>query len=156
MIAAGDRLPDTPLPDVGGQTHALAKAWSQGPAVVVVGHRNCKTTRQTLPYVDRLYRRRGPDHGVVVVLQDDPDTARQVISEQSLQVPTLLDLDPYRLGATLGLQTVPTLMLVGRDGVVQQVSEGFSRADLETFARGLAVKGPLFSADDDSPAYRPG
>jgi hypothetical protein len=51
---------------------------------------------------------------------------------------------------------VPTLLLVGPDGIVQRVSEAFNRADLESFAAGLGVEGPLFAADDPSPAYRPG
>ena len=30
-----------------------------GEALVLIGHRNCKTTRQTLPFLDRIHRRRG-------------------------------------------------------------------------------------------------
>jgi hypothetical protein len=47
-------------------------------------------------------------------------------------------------------------MLVGTDGVVQLLSEGFSRADLETFASQLGLEAPLFTTDDPAPVYRPG
>lgn len=156
MIARGDCVPDLPLPDLSGVSAPLSEAWAAGSALIVVGHRNCKTTRQTLPYVDRIHRRRGPGHGVLVVLQDDAPTARQLVADQELQVPSRLDLAPYALGSALRLEAVPTLLLVGRDGVVQHVSEAFSRTDLEAFAGHLGVEGPLFAADDPSPAYRPG
>lgn len=156
MIARGDRVPDLPLPDLSGVSSPLSEAWAAGSALIVVGHRNCKTTRQTLPYVDRIYRRRGLGHEVRVVLQDDAPTARQLVADQGLRVPSRLDLEPYALGAALRLEAVPTLLLVGTDGVVQRVSEAFSRADLEAFAGLLGVEGPLFAADDASPAYRPG
>lgn len=156
MIARGDRVPDLPLPDLSGASFPLSEAWAAGPALILVGHRNCKTTRQTLPYVDRIYRRRGQGHEVRVVLQDDAPTARQLVADQGLRVPSRLDLEPYALGAALRLEAVPTLLLVGTDGVVQRVSEAFNRADLEAFAELLGVEGALFAADDPSPAYRPG
>lgn len=156
MIAPGDRVPDLPLPDLSGVQAPLSATWAEGSALIVVGHRNCKTTRQTLPYVDRIHRRRGRGHAVLLVLQDDASTARQLVADQGLEVPSRLDLDPYAFGSALDLQAVPTLLLVGQDGVVQRVSEAFSRADLEGFAAGLGVEGPLFAAGDPSPAYRPG
>jgi peroxiredoxin len=124
--------------------------------LIVLGHRDCKTTRQTLPYVDRLHRRKGADATVLAVLQDDPDTASTLVREQGLELPVLLEADPYPLAAVLRLETVPTLFLVGRDGAIQKAVQGFNRAELEGLAARLGVAGPLFVPEDNAPAYTPG
>ena len=149
-------FPAVSLRDLDGVERSLADAWKDGDALVVLGHRGCKTTRQTLPYVDRIHRRRGKGHAVLAVLQDDADTARALVSSLDLSVPLVLEADPYPLAAELALVTVPTLFLVNNRGGIESVSEGFSRADLESFADRLDVSGPLFTPEDKAPALRPG
>jgi hypothetical protein len=151
----GDRFPDRSLPDLLGTLGPLLGRVS-GPALLILGHRDCKTTRQTLPYVDRIHRRRGPGAKVAAVLQDTPETARDLVSELDLVLPIRLEGDPYPLAAELGLTTVPTLVLLDAQGTIQKVSEGFRRDDLESFAETLGVSGPLFDPGDPSPALRPG
>ena len=51
-------FPALALPDLEGTTRSLAEAWAEGDALILIGHRDCKTTRQTLPYLDRIHRRR--------------------------------------------------------------------------------------------------
>jgi hypothetical protein len=67
-----------------------------------------------------------------------------------------LEADPYPLAQELGLTTVPTLFLLDRDGQIRATSEGFSRADLESFAQRLGVPAPLFTPEDKAPAMKPG
>ena len=155
-IAPGTRFPEAALPDVDGHTAPLAGAWAKGPALVVLGHGDCKTTRQTLPYVDRIHRRRGASATALAVLQDDPETARGLIAELGLALPVRLEPEPYPLTEALGLTAVPTLLLVDSSGNVGQVVEAFSRAGLESLAAALGVPGPLFDPGDSSPAMRPG
>lgn len=149
-------FPDWTLPDVEGAAAPLAAAWAGGPALVLVGHRTCKTTRETLPWLERLHRRRGADATVVAVLQDDPATARELIAAQGLQVPVRLEADPYPFAAALDLTTVPTLFAIAAGGAITGVSEGLRRADLEAFGRHLGVEGELFTAEDKVPAGKPG
>ena len=124
-------FPETALPDVEGRAAPLGEAWAGGPALVILGHRDCKTTRLALPYVDRMHRRGGR---VLAVLQDDATAARELLRELDLALPVRLEADPYPLAAALGIATVPTLMLVGPTGAIIATSEGFARDDLETFA----------------------
>jgi hypothetical protein len=152
----GNPFPRRALPDLQGVERPLPRAWSQGAALVAVGHRDCATTRLSLPYVDRLHRRRGPGHEVVLVLQDERADAEALAGELGLEVPVLLEADPFPLARELGLRTVPTLMLVGEDGVIAAACEGFRRQDLEEFAARLGVEGPFFGADDGAPARKPG
>jgi hypothetical protein len=143
------------FPDLTGTPQALASFWTEGPTLVVHGHRTCGTTRLSLPFADRLHRRRARG-AVVVVLQDTPAVAAELARELDLILPILLEPDPYPLATERGLSAVPTLTLVGTDGSVLMEVEGFRRADFETFAEKLGVQGAFFSATDKAPAQRPG
>jgi len=153
---ANGSFPGLALRDLDGTERPLSEAWSEGEALVLIGHRDCKTTRETLPYLDRIHRRRGPGHAVRLVLQDDAETARGLVRDLGLEVPVRLEEDPYPLSVDLELIAVPTLFLVGTDGRIARVSEGFSRADLQAFAERLGVSGPLFVAADNAPEFHPG
>lgn len=154
--AAPNPFPAHSLPDLDGVQRPLSAAWSEGPALVVIGHRDCATSRLTLPFVDRLYHRRPDGASVVAVLQDDPAPARELMSDLGLTMPVLLEADPYPLSSELGLRAAPTLILVGADGRIVKATEGFSRIDLERFAEALGIEGGLFSPDDTAPPRRPG
>jgi hypothetical protein len=106
--------------------------------------------------VDRIHRRRGAGHAVVVVLQDDAETARALAADLGLDVPVRLEGDPYPLATELGLEVVPTLFLIGRDGTIAKTTEAFHRADLEDFAARLGAGSPLFTPEDGAPATKPG
>jgi hypothetical protein len=156
MPRSQGRFPREALPDVQGVPYALAEAWANGPALFMLGHRNCKTTRETLPWVERIHRRRGPGASAVAILQDDAETARELIAALKLELPVRLESDPYVVAAALEIVTVPTLFLVNPDGEIVGVSEALRRADLERFAAKLGVKGALFGPEDKVPALKPG
>jgi len=149
-------FPSLTLPDLEDARRPLAEAWRDGDALVLIGHKSCKTTRQALPFVDRIWRRRGPRHTVVAILQDGPAQARELQGSLGLGLPLRLEADPYPVAHELRLATVPTLFLVDRKGQIQGVSEGFVRKDLEAFAERLGVKAPLFTPADKAPAMTPG
>ena len=153
--AAPNPFPTHSLPDLDGVQRPLSMTWSEGPALIVVCHRDCATSRLTLPFVDRLYQRRPSGASVVAVLQDEPSAARELMADLGLTMPVLVEADPYPLSSELELRAAPTLLLVGMDGLISKATEGFSRADLEAFALALGT-GPLFSPDDTAPPRRPG
>jgi len=148
-------FPDLALPDVDGRVHALSEAWRDGEALVLIGHEHCPTTRQAIPFFDRIHRRRMRGTAVLV-LQDEPATARSLATELALGVPIRLEAEPYPLARALELAAVPTLVLVDQRGRIARVSEGFDRRELEAFAERLGVVGPLFRPEDRAPAFRPG
>lgn len=150
------RFPSLALPDLEGALRPLAAAWAEGEALIAVGHHECRTTREALPFLDRIHRRRRAGTGTLLVLQDDAEAARALVSELGLGVPVRLEPHPYPLAKAIGLGVVPTLFLVERDGAIARVSEGFRRSDLEALAKRLGVAGPLFAPDDLAPAFRPG
>ena len=151
---AGRPFPDIQLPGLDGILRPVAGA--AGSCVVAIGHSDCGTTRLALPYLKRMHARRGPGTALTLVLQDNPAAARQLVAEHGLDFPVLLEADPYPLARELGLTTVPTLILVGLEGAVDSVSEGFQRAAIEGLARRLGAPGPFFTPADKAPALRPG
>ena len=150
------RFPSLALADLEGILRPLAAAWAAGEALIAVGHRECRTTREVLPFLDRIHRRRRAGTSVLLVLQDDAQAARALVSELGLDVPVRLEPHPYPLAKAIELGVVPTLFLVERDGAIARLSEGFRRSDLEALAKGLGVAGALFAPDDVAPAFRPG
>jgi peroxiredoxin len=150
-------FPHFSLPDLEGTERPLMKAWAERPAIVLIGHRDCVTTRMTLPFVDRIHRRRPANTSVIAILQDEADSARELRHDLELALPVLLEADPYPVAAELSLRSVPTVMLVSTDGRIAHTSEGFRRDDLEAMAREIGMAGPLFTeADAGVPARRPG
>jgi peroxiredoxin len=149
-------FPRMSLPDLDGAIRPIEESWTSGSALLLIGHRDCTTTRQTIPFVDRIHRRRGAGHAVVVVLQDDAETARALAADLGLDVPVRLEGDPYPLATELGLEVVPTLFLIGRDGTIAKTTEAFHRADLEDYAARLGAGSPLFTPEDGAPATKPG
>ena len=149
-------FPALELRDVAGVPHPLADAWREGEALILIGHHGCKTTRMTLAYVERIHDRRRHGTRVLAILQDDAESARELQAGLSLTLPLRLEPDPYPLSHALGLATVPTLFLVGRGGRIERVCEAFDRGELERFAARLGAPPPLFTAEDDAPAQKPG
>lgn len=148
-------FPSLELSDLSGRARPLSDAWAGRPAVVLVGHSGCDTTRFTLPFVDRVHRRRGLG-AVIVVLQDEPEAARELTDRLGLDVPVLLEPAPYALASALGLTVVPTLYQLAPGGEIEATVEAFQREGLEGAARRLGVEGPLFTAEDGVPISRPG
>jgi len=155
VLSAGS-YPRLTLPTLADGPRPLSAAWARGDALILHGHRNCKTTRQALPFVDRIFRRKHAKSSVLAILQDDQETAATLVREQGLELPVFLEADPYPLAAAVSLEVVPTLFLVKRDGHIEKAVQGFNRAELEGFAARLGVEGPLFVPEDNAPATTPG
>ncbi len=156
MPRASGAFPDFELRDPEGGLARLGEAWVRGPALLILGHRSCKTTREMLPLVDRIHARRGEGASVVALLQDDPETARALRDQLALTLPIRLEPDPYPVAAALDVTTVPSLFLIEKGGAIAAVSEALRRADLESFAARLGVAGALFTPEDKVPALKPG
>src|SRR5260370_457224 len=82
-----------------GGRATVSAAWARGWALIVLGHSDCGTTRLTLPFVDRIHRRRPPIATAVAVLQDGVADARALVEELALELPVRLDEEPYPLAA---------------------------------------------------------
>jgi hypothetical protein len=152
LKAAPFALPQKELQKADGSTVSSSVLHEGGPTVVIVGHLNCKTTRQTLPFVDRIHKDGGR---AVALLQDSPEDAAAGLAKLGLDLPYLCERNPYAFAAEIGLFTVPTLLFVEADGTVSTTSEAFRRPDIEAFARRLGAPKPVL-VNDTMPGFKPG
>jgi hypothetical protein len=155
MTKTAGPFPRVSLPGIDAPARPIAEVWSSGPALLLIGHSDCSTTRETLPFLDRIHRRRTRGTATAI-LQDEVEAARDLVRELQLELPIRLEPDPYTLAAAVDLVTVPTIFALNAEGEIATVSEGLSRTDLESFARHLGALGSLFGPEDSVPALRPG
>ena len=145
-------LPKAELLTSDGSLSSSAALFSEGPTLVVIGHKDCKTTRETLPFIDRIHRDGGR---AIAMLQDSPKDAAAALAKLGLTLPFFSESNPFPLSAAIGLETVPTLLFIEADGTVALTSEAFRRPDIEAFAARLGVPKPVL-ANDTMPGFKPG
>jgi hypothetical protein len=114
------------------------------------------------PYLDRV-RQIGQGGGLSVwsISQDDPETTESFSRRLGLSLPTLYDPEPWPASTSLGLTSVPTFLVVGSDGKIEDATTGFQRHKMEEWAD-LAAQlagrpaSELFGPNENVPAFRPG
>ncbi len=145
-------LPPTELQNPDGSAASSRAMHAGGPTLVIIGHLNCKTSKQTLPFIDRIHKDGGR---AVAMLQDSPEDAAAGLAKLGLNLPFLCERSPYALSAAIDLVTVPTLLFIEADGTVALTSEAFRRPDIEAFAERLGAPKPVI-ANDTMPGFKPG
>ncbi len=123
---------------------------------------SCPTCELAWPYLDRIRRiGEGGRLSIRAVSQDEPAATRRFYEDLNVEIPTLYDAEPWPASETLGLESVPTFLMVGADRVLLDSVIGFQREKMEEFA-GLAARlaarppAALFSPDENVPAWKPG
>ncbi|MEO8501734.1 MAG: hypothetical protein ABI565_12515 [Vicinamibacteria bacterium] len=145
-------LPHADLLNPDGAAVGPTALHAGGPTLVVIGHKNCKTTRQTLPFIDRIHRDGGR---AMALMQDTPEEAKEALAKLGLILPFISEPTPYALSTAIGIVTVPTLLFIEADGTVALTSEAFRRPDIEAFALRLGAPKPVI-ANDTMPGFKPG
>ncbi len=144
-------LPDSGLLTPEGKATS-SRAMIGGPTLVMIGHKDCKTTRQTLPFIDRIHKDGGR---AMAVMQDTPEDAKAAFAKLGLTLPFVSEPDPFAFSRAVGIATVPTLLFVETDGTVSLTSEAFRRPDINAFATRLGAPIPVI-ANDTMPGFKPG
>ena len=152
LKAAPFALPVIDLEQSDGASTRSSALYAGGPTLVIVGHMNCKTTRQTLPFIDRIHKDGGR---AVAMLQDSPQDAAAGLAKLGLDLPFFCERNPYSLSAAIGVGVAPTLLFIEADGTVVLTSEAFRRPDIEDFAQRLGAPKPVI-ANDTMPSFKPG
>jgi thiol-disulfide isomerase/thioredoxin len=148
-----------PFPDFEIDVLSVKQAKSIGPLFVVVWRPNCPTCRLILPYIDRMYSRYRAAT-IVGIAQCTDGELKEFVKETGLS--TVCYADPnLTVSQFLGVSTVPTYWLVGRDGKVSHKGEGWDRTKLEAMAEALARQcsvaySPLVTSQDNVPSFKPG
>ena len=177
ILTPGDLAPDFELPQLPplGAAHPasasrdqlpqqwrLARALRQGPVLLLFVKENCPTCQFALPFIDRIYRNyTGSKVGLITIAQEDSSGAGKMVGDLSLEMPVLLDQDPYPVSELYGISYVPTSFYARPDGEIEQVVEGFAREELREINEKIArLSGhspiPFYSAEEGVPFFRPG
>ena len=116
----------------------------------------------SLPLMDRI-RENYPKSGVsvVAIAQESMFTALKMAKDWEIQMPILLDQNPYAVSEEYGIRFVPTFFYVGEDGRIRDIVESFAREELKAINEKIAhLSGlepiPFFSAEEGAPPFRPG
>ncbi len=155
---AGDPFPHLEFIDEDG---APAQA-PPGEALYAFFKTTCPTCELTWPYLERIRQASdGSGFSVLAVSQDSPEEAREFAARTHSGIATVYDPAPWKVSEALGLETVPTLLLVGADGRVREAIVGFQKSKMRELAvraaqRAGRVPQELFRPGDDVPELRPG
>ena len=151
VLRAGDSAPSFTLTDAqSGET--FSDPWADGPVVLAFFKTTCPVCHMSAPKVQAL-----ADAGVRVIgIGEDPPGDLAVYSEMTgLRAPVLSEADPYPVSEAFGIDTVPTMFLVGGDGVVAHAVVSWDREAWNRLAV-AAGAGPVSHEGDGLPPFRPG
>ncbi len=108
-VAAGDRLAPLPNIDWSRHRHTLVLALNSG----------CHYCKDSVPFYQRLAQAERPRRGdleIVSVFPNDPESVRQLVRDEGLSIRSVPEVSPEKLGVV----AFPTLLLVDRNGRVEQ------------------------------------
>jgi thiol-disulfide isomerase/thioredoxin len=148
VIAVGDEAP--PIPGV---------AFEAGPTALVFYKVTCPVCQLAAPKVAAL-EDAYPGH-VIGLGQDAEEDLVAFDTEHGFGAPSIADLPPYEASDAYGIEAVPTLILVGSEGVVHDVVQSWDREGYNRVAGELADLTGLprvepSDAQDGLPSFRPG
>lgn len=151
MLRPGDQAPSFHLLDI-DTGEPVDDPWREGPVVLAFFKSSCPVCQLTAPKVQAL----AGGGARVVAVGEDPRPALVAYRDRFDQkVPTLSEPAPYRVSSAYGLVAVPTLFLVGGDGVVVDAVGGWDREGWNRVAT-AAGGAPVSAAGDGLPVFRPG
>jgi len=125
--------PDFTLPSLGGSNLRLQEQRGQ---VVMVNFWAtwCGPCRVEMPHLSRLYDKyRGSGFVVFAVnIDEDPRKAASVAAQLGMRFPVLLDTDK-KVSRMYDLSTMPSTILIDRDGRVRYVHRGYRSGYEDTY-----------------------
>ena len=147
------------LIEVGASAPPVPGLTGDGPAAVVFYKVTCPVCQMAAPKVDVLGR---AHPGRVVGVGQDPDGELERFGREfGMKVPAVPDLPPYDASNAFGIETVPTVVLVGADGTVVDTVVSWDRDGYNRISARLAEltgEDPVVVSEpsDGLPPFRPG
>jgi peroxiredoxin len=161
-IQVGDKAPLFNLRDAAGNEYSLAEELRKGPVIAAFFKISCPVCQFTFPFLERLFKMYGANAATFLAIsQDDALDTREFCVEYGITFPVLLDDESYTVSNLYGLTNVPSIFLIGADGIVKVTSIGFDKTNLEKISSELAAitKRPsaeLFRPEEVVPSFKPG
>ncbi len=162
MLTVDETAPELDLLDLEGRRHRLQDALVRGPALAVFWKADCATCHLAFPYLQRLAEAYpSGDWQILAVSQDTAQASGDFARRYALTFPTLIEDEGWSASRRYDPDATPATFLIGRDGVIEMTSVGFSKADLNEMSRRIAEhlgeEARVIAEDDDgNPPFRPG
>ena len=153
MLARKDHAPSFTLPDI-DTAEPVSDPWraSSAPTVLAFFKATCPVCQLAAPLVEAIS---ASGARVVAIGEDPTPTLARFRDRWGQAVPTLSEPAPYRVSDAYGLISVPSLFLVGPQGVILDAVLGWDRDEWNRVA--VAAGGrPVSATGDGLPAFRPG
>jgi thiol-disulfide isomerase/thioredoxin len=133
--------------------------FEDGPFALLFYKVTCPVCQMAAPKVGRF---KDAYPGRLVALGQDPAEELAAFGREfAMDVPAIPDLPPYEVSNAYGIESVPTLVLVGKDAVVLENVEAWDREGYNRVSArlaGLIGAEPvaISTPDDGLPAFKPG
>ncbi len=148
---AADKAPSFTLEKVDGGRHKLADFLGEGPVLLNFWASWCKPCKQEAPHLIELYKEMH-DSGlqIVAISVDDVNSVGKVkTAVRKLKLPYPVLLDPRgEYSKRLGVASLPTNVLLDKNGKIVRTFTGFRPGDEKEFA--AEIKKLLGSKKGDS------
>ncbi len=139
MLDVNQIAPDFTLPEFyGGDYHFYDI--SAETSVLLFYKFSCGTCRFTLPFIQKIYDAYGDLLNFRAIAQDDREATQKFREDLGISIPTLMDLPPYSVSASYGLETVPSIFVVDSSHIIRFATYSFVKQDLLNFSDILADK----------------
>jgi len=154
LAKTGELAPGFRLARLEGGEVSLADLLPGGPVLLVFFKVTCPVCQFTLPFLERIYA--GAALPIHTVSQNDAEDTREFNTEYGITMPTLLDTEESGFPASnaYGISHVPTSFLVGVDGKISHVIEGWNKKEIESLGASVGVR--VIGPNDDVPAWKAG
>ena len=156
MLAPGTAVPAGELQGLGGEILRLGPAPRERELLLVFFKVSCPTCQLALPFLNRLHRQAAGQVEVCLVSQDDAAPTAAFLRHFDLSAPAFLDHEEagYPVSNAFGIQFVPSLFWINRQGVIDAALHGFHREDYAALAARAGAR--IFDPAEPAPAWRAG
>jgi len=138
-VEIGTVAPPFRLEDFDGKAHSLDELRQGDLLLLVFYHSECPTCRLSMPFIGNLARAVRSDRMKIWgVSQDGKNESLKFARASGLDMPILVDADPYPVSQAYGLTNVPTLFLIDSTRTVLDQCVGFTRDDFVRIAQAVA------------------
>ena len=137
MLDTGDQAPGFSLMQLDGGTVCFEAGAHSTPRLLVFFETDCPTCRLAIPYLNRLNRELGESSTILGISQDGDGPTRELVEQAPIAFPVALDRD-LSVTRLYDPVAVPTLFLIGSDGLIAKTVSGFDKRALNEIATAMA------------------
>lgn len=147
-LEIGSTAPSFTLQGLDEGTRSLDDLAQGALLLLVFYHSGCPTCQLSMPFVGNLAR--AVKSGRVLiwgVSQDDEDESQRFAHAKGLEMPVLVDPEPYKVSQVYGLTNIPTLFLIDSRRRIIDQCVGFAKVDFTRIADTVAGHAGISTPD---------